>query len=69
MNESIVISKDASGYIELIHRKSNPTVWIVRRWKKRFWLKKQVSSDWFTNAQQARLFAHKLKLAGSSVRP
>jgi len=61
MNESIVISNDAGGLIKLIHRASNPTVWIVRRWKKTLWFRKQISSDWFTNGEQALAFAKEMK--------
>jgi hypothetical protein len=59
MKESMVISKAADCFIELIHRKSNPTVWIVRRSKKTLWFKKRLSSDWFTSGKQALSFARK----------
>ncbi len=61
MKESIVISKAGDCFIELIHRKSNPTVWIVRRWKRNFWIKKFISSDWFIDGQQALTFANRMK--------
>jgi hypothetical protein len=61
MKEITVISNEADCFIELIHRASNPTVWIVRRSKKVFWFKKQISSGWFTDGRQALLFARKMK--------
>ena len=61
MRESIVISRAADCFIELIHRESNPTVWIVRRWKKNLWIKKLISSDWFTDGQEAQSFADRMK--------
>jgi len=61
MKESIVISTAADCFIELIHRESNPTVWIVRRWKKNLWFKKFISSDWFTDGPQALSFANRMK--------
>jgi len=61
MKESIVISKAAECFIELIHRDSNPTVWIVRRSKKHLWFKKQISSAWFIDGEQALSFANEMK--------
>ena len=61
MRESIVISRASDCFIELIHRESNPTVWIVRRWKKNLWIKKLISSDWFTDGQEAQSFADRMK--------
>lgn len=61
MKESIIISRAAECFIELIHRESNPTVWIVRRWKKNLWIKKLITSDWFTDGQQAQSFADRMK--------
>ncbi|MCX6134849.1 MAG: hypothetical protein NTU47_13635 [Ignavibacteriales bacterium] len=72
MNESIVILRAAGCFIELIHRNSNPTVWVVRQWKKSLWFKTLISSDWFIDAEQAMSFAKKMKRdhdtqGGSSV--
>ncbi len=61
MKESTVISKAGSCFIELIHRDSNPTVWIVKRSKVNLWFKKQISSDWFIDGQQALSFAERMK--------
>jgi len=61
MKESTTISKTAGCFIELIHRKSNPTVWIVRRWNEDRWFKKFVSSDWFIDGHQALSFAERMK--------
>jgi hypothetical protein len=61
MKESTVISRAAGCFIELVHHESNPTVWIVRRWKNNLWIKKLLSSDWFTDEQQAKSFADRMK--------
>ncbi len=61
MKHSTVLSNDRGHRIEIIHRDSDPSVWIVRRWKKFLWLKKRISSDWFSNEKQARTFAGNLK--------
>lgn len=61
MKESTTISKNAGCIIELIHRKNNPTVWIVKRWSKHWWFKKLVSADWFTDAAQALMFAERIR--------
>ncbi|MGB2869449.1 MAG: hypothetical protein WBD36_13420 [Bacteroidota bacterium] len=56
-----IISNDRNSFIELIHRHSDPGVWIVRRWKKTLFFKKRLSSDWFEDGHQAIAFAHELK--------
>lgn len=61
MKHITVISNARDCRIEIIHRGSDPGVWIVRRWKKFLWLKKRISSDWFIDGKQARAFANDLK--------
>ena len=61
MKESTVISALPACFIELIHRRSNPTMWIVKRYRKRLWFKKQLSSHWFIDGQQALAFAQTMK--------
>ena len=61
MKDSMVISNTPDCFIELIHRRSSPTAWIVRRSKKNFLFKKRISSNWFVDAEQARSFAQKMK--------
>lgn len=61
VKESTVISSIPGCFIELIHRRTNPTIWIVKRSKRRFWIKKQVSSHWFISADQAQTFALTMK--------
>jgi hypothetical protein len=56
-----IISNIRNCFIEVLHHDSDPSTWIVRRWKKFLWFKKRVSSDWFMNRQQAFAYAHKLK--------
>jgi len=48
-------------YVEVINRPSDAGSWTVRRWKKFLWFKRMISSRWFLDEQQARLFALKLK--------
>jgi hypothetical protein len=61
MKEIFVISNDRDCFIELTHRDSDPSVWIVRRWTKFMWFKKQISSDWFINRSQAFAYAKEMK--------
>ena len=60
--KNLVVSNARDCFVELIHRESEPTTWIVRRWKKFLWFKKRVSSDWFNDEQQALAFANDIKL-------
>jgi len=61
MKNRTVISNDRDCFIELLHRDSDPGVWKVRRWKKFLWFKKRISSDWFTDRQQALAFVNEMK--------
>jgi hypothetical protein len=64
MKNITVISNDRDCAIEVIHRDSDPGVWIVRRWKKFMWFKKasrQWRDVWFTDGQQALVFANEMK--------
>jgi hypothetical protein len=61
MKETFVISNDRDCFIELTHRDSDPSVWIVRRWTKFMWFKKRISSDWFINRSQAFAYAKEMK--------
>ncbi len=61
MKKSMVISNVADCFIELIHRDSSPTTWIVRRSRKNLWFKKRISSHWFIDGGQALLFAREMK--------
>lgn len=47
-------------WVELIQTREAGTNWTVRLYKKAFFLKKMITSDWFMNEQQARAFAEKL---------
>lgn len=62
MNTITVISNTRECFIELIHRDSDAGLWIVRRWRKSFWFKKRISSDWFNDERQAIVFACEMKL-------
>lgn len=57
MTENTIISKDREFSVELIHRDSDPGSWIVRRWRRVLWFRKQISSDWFNDKHQAISFA------------
>jgi len=61
MKESTTISNARNCFIELVHRRSNPTIWIVNRSKKLLWFKKRVSSHWFIDGRQALAFAEAMK--------
>jgi hypothetical protein len=56
-----IISNIRNCFIEVLHHDSDPSTWIVRRWKKFLWFKKRISSDWFINRQQAFVYAHEMK--------
>ena len=61
MKEITVLSNERNCFIELTHSSYDPGSWIVRRWKKILWFKKRISSDWFTDKQQALDFANAMK--------
>jgi hypothetical protein len=42
---------------EIIHRDSDPTMWIVRRLRKTFFGLRTVSTDWFNLEDDAEAFA------------
>jgi len=56
-----IVSSDRNCYIELLNFDMDPNVWFVRRFKKSFLFKKQISSDRFIDAGQARKFAERMK--------
>src|SRR5512143_790862 len=64
-----IISKEQDFSVELIHRDSDPSTWIVRRWRKVLWFKKRISSDWFNDERQAISFASGLRPTRSSASP
>lgn len=50
-----------NGYgIVVEHRKDLGTPWVVRTYKRTLLCKRRVSSDWFLDGDQARLFAKQL---------
>ncbi|MBI4546923.1 MAG: hypothetical protein HY707_03020 [Ignavibacteriae bacterium] len=61
MKNITIISNARGCFIELTHHDSDPGTWIVRRWRKFLWFKKQISSHWFNDEHQAIAFAHELK--------
>ncbi len=62
MTNVIVISTARDCFIDLTHRDSDASIWIVQRWKKSFWFKKRISSNWFNDEHQAIAFACEMKL-------
>jgi len=60
--KKIIISNARDCFIELVHRDADPTSWIVKRWTKFMWFKKQVSSHWFIDERQALAFANEIKI-------
>jgi hypothetical protein len=69
MKRITTISKDRNCYIELSHYDADPGMWIVRRWKKFMWFKRRLSSNWFSDEQQARAFADEMKRKHVAVSP
>ena len=61
MKQVTVLFHTEDCFIELIHRDSDPSSWIVRRWKKFLWFKRRLSSDWFNDRQQALAFVDETK--------
>jgi hypothetical protein len=46
--------------VELTQTPLAGTPWVVRVYKKRFMIKRRISSDWFLDGEQARRFADQL---------
>ncbi|MFN0157966.1 MAG: hypothetical protein ACKVRP_07835 [Bacteroidota bacterium] len=47
-------------FVEFTQLKAAGTPWVVRVYKKSFFMKKLISSDWFLDEQQATIFAEKI---------
>lgn len=50
----------AGGVVEIVHRASDPTIWIVRRRRKTLFGLRDVSVDWFNLETDAEAFAASL---------
>ena len=51
----------ANGYsVEIEQIEGLGASWIVRSYRKIFFLRRKLSSDWFLNGEQARVFANQL---------
>ncbi len=61
MKQTTVVSRYSDCYIEVIHYRSNPTVWIVKRSRTFLFFKRQVLNRWFIDEKQAYAFAESLK--------
>ncbi|MBI1804958.1 MAG: hypothetical protein HY033_13100 [Ignavibacteriae bacterium] len=57
----LVIQNSHSCRIEVMYNPTDPTVWIVQQWKKFLGFTWQISSEWFNDEQQARVYANELK--------
>lgn len=47
-------------FVELTQLKEAGTPWVVRLYRKTLFFKKNISTDWFLNEQQAKTFAERL---------
>ncbi len=61
MENVIEILNSRESSVVLTHDDADPGSWVVRRWKKILWFRKRISSDWFTNKEQAMAFANEMK--------
>ena len=61
MSRATIISNTPDCFIELIHSENDPSVWIVRRSKKRLWMKRRISSDWYLSGEEAMACAVSMK--------
>ena len=61
MKQVTVLLDTRDCYIELSHHDSDHGSWIVRLREKILWWKRQISSDWFIDRQQAVAFADEMK--------
>jgi hypothetical protein len=61
MDETTIIENNRASHVEVSHRDSDPGTWIVKRWKKSLWFRRQVSTDWFSDKLQALAFANEMK--------
>ena len=68
MNHRTIISSKRDCYIELLNFDMDPNVWFVRRFKKVFLFKRQISSDRFIDGNQARAFAVRMEKECMRVR-
>ena len=61
MKNTIIVSNSRECFIDVINDDADPNTWFVRRWKSNYETKKQISSDRFSNKQQAMAFAQSMK--------
>ncbi len=61
MKNIIIVSSARDCYIDILHDDADPELWFVRRWKTYFETKKHVSTNRFTDKQQALTFAQTMK--------
>jgi len=56
-----ISSQDVNGFIVTVqHRETIGTPWVVQTYRKMFFWKRRISSDWFLDGDQAKLFAKQL---------
>ena len=56
-----VILNDRRMLIALIHETRDSGNWIVRQWRRSWWGKKRILSEWFIDPDQAMRRAEELK--------
>lgn len=61
MTHTQIILNDRHTLITIVHVTSDPSNWIVRKWRKSWWNNKRILSEWFIHPEQARLRAEQLR--------
>jgi hypothetical protein len=61
MRETQVILNDRHTLITVVHETSDPSNWIVRQWRKSWWRKRRILSEWFIDSDQAHLRAEGMR--------
>jgi len=56
----VILSAGSNYYVEVLQTERAGSVWTVRLFKKHFFFKRRVSSDWFLNEEQAKRFGEQL---------
>jgi hypothetical protein len=56
-----IISSPSGRIVEISNSDDDPTMWIVRVYKKILFLKKQIFSEWFSKKEDALEFANNIK--------
>ena len=58
-----ISTQNVNGFIVIVqHRENIGTPWVVQTYRKMFFWKRRISSDWFLDGDQAKLFAKQLSV-------